>query len=143
MNSCIERKKHLPKGVGEREHGVCIPQRMTFPSQFSLTEKPSSTLDSSGKVLLAGPLPRVPGWDRGSGSQRQTLSLGNRVDPMKAPLICSHCHLVDYKGYWFSSKFHFNLAFDGKYTLAVDCCVPPQKDPRLFSNTSSPLTVHL
>lgn len=22
------------------------------------------------------------------------------------------------------------------YTLAVDCCVPHQKDPRLFSNTS-------
>lgn len=142
MKPCIERKKHLPKGVGGKRAWSPPPPTSDF-SQVSLTEKPGRALDSSGKVLVAGSLPRVPERDRGLGSQRQTVSLGNPIDPREPPLICSHCHLVDHKGYWFSSNFHFNLAFYGKYTLAVDCCVPPQKDPRLFSNTSSPLTVHL
>lgn len=60
----------------------------------------------------------------------------------ESSLICSHCHLVDYKGYWFSSNFHFHLAFYGKCTLAVGCRVPHQEDPGLFSNTSL-LPVHL
>lgn len=77
-----------------------------------------------------------PGRDLCIGSERQTLFSGKQLDPVEPPLFCSHCHLVDYKGYWFLSNFHFNLAFYGKYTLAVDHCVPHQKDPRLFSNTS-------
>lgn len=77
-----------------------------------------------------------PGRDCCLGSQRQDLSLGSQRDPVEPPLFCSHCHLVDYKGYWFLSNFHFNLAFYGKCTLAVDPRVPHQKDPHLFSNTS-------
>lgn len=54
---------------------------------------------------------------------RDTLSLESRLAAIEPPLICSHCHLVDYKGYWFSSNFHFSLAFYGKYTLAVGFAV--------------------
>lgn len=77
-----------------------------------------------------------PSSDWCFSSQGGNLSLGSRRDPTEPTLICSHCHLVDYKGYWFSSNSHFNVAFYGKCTLAKDCWVPHRKDPGLFSNTS-------
>lgn len=112
-------------------HHECL-----FPASCHLQKNQGPRQIPWERSSLAGPLPYGPEQRLMFGSQRQHLSLGSRIDPIEPPLICSHCHLVDYKGYWFSSNFHFNLAFYGKYTLAVDCCVPHQTDPRLFGNTS-------
>ena len=45
-----EKKKHLPKGVEEREHDRYISQQISLPSQFQCTAKPDPALSSSGKV---------------------------------------------------------------------------------------------
>lgn len=66
----------------------------------------------------------------------QTESLPGKPDRSEgATMVCCHCHLVDYKGDWFSTNFHLNVAFCSKCPLAVDC-VPHGEDPHLFSNTS-------
>lgn len=133
-----KRKKHLLKGVEEREGAWSLHStRNIFSQAILIYGKTRHHVGFLGK----GPLSQTssscaPSRDQCLGSQRQNLSLESRIDPMGPPLICSHCHLLDYKGCWFSSNFHFSLAFYGKYTLAMDGCVPHQKDPRLFSNTS-------
>lgn len=52
---------------------------MPLPSQFSVTEKPGSISDSSGKILLAGPLPRL--LERGRALRfTETDSLSGKPD---------------------------------------------------------------
>lgn len=122
---------------GERGRTVLTShQERLFPGSFNLQKNQVPRRIPWERSSWLDPFIMCPSRDQCSGSQRQTLSLESRIDPMGPPLICSHCHLVDYKGHWFSSNFNFSLAFYGKYTLAMDGCVPHQKDPRLFSNTS-------
>lgn len=115
-----------------RESVVLTFHQECLPSQFQCSEKAGTTWGSSGKVPFgwtSSPCPQA-------GTERQGLSLGSQPQPAAPPLFCSHCHLVDYKGYWFLSNSHFSVAFYGKCTLAVGPRAPHQKDPRLFSNTS-------
>lgn len=82
-----------------------------FPANFSVqqSQAPCNTLQE--RSLWARPLPGFPEQSSCLGFQRQNLSLGSGRDPAGSPLSCSHCHLVDCRGYWFSSNFHFSLGF--------------------------------
>ena len=97
--------------------------RYLFPDSF---KAPQTQALLHGKFLSKGPFWLdfflvSPGRHTCFPRDRPFSGKWERRDPSELPDICSHCHLVDYKGHWFASNFHFSLAFYGKCSLAVDC----------------------